>query len=70
MKEREEALEILLKTHYESGYASELIKGLDGGEESQKEIAFVKTRLRCFGRKKCFGLFYPGVQRYSHWKNR
>lgn len=42
MKEREEALEILLKTHYESGYASELIKGLDGGEESQKEIAFVK----------------------------
>lgn len=42
MKEREEALEILLKTHYEKGYASELLKGLDSSIEGQRNIAFVK----------------------------
>lgn len=42
MKERETAIEILLKTHYENGYASNLLKNLEASKENQKEIGFVK----------------------------
>ncbi|MDO5649252.1 MAG: 16S rRNA (cytosine(967)-C(5))-methyltransferase RsmB [Gallicola sp.] len=42
MKEREIAFEILMKTHYENGFASDLLKNLEVSGDHQKEIGFVK----------------------------